>query len=336
MARASLADLSGEPTFLVGWRKGKRLLAGKVPVHEDVFDDLRSVCEKAQSLIARYDERAYEPEAQLEKGEQYFVIPSTDLPVPPSGRHAHPQLSKKTQRDGEEDVEPEDELEAVADIVALVGSSDLEEISATSLKDGRFSFYALVWPQENGVAAFVKKTSPTALIRPGYVYLKWGNTLKKITSPDLVLHSTMDVIITPDRVYALDQTAFQQLFADVKITLQDVPQRVRDLAAVLPKDSPLSAAAIATLVTHCGTRPSHAARLRRLAPRLAELELTGEKIRAVLKKHGVDPTTFLNEKNEFDFAAADVGKFLDMLDGRWFADDLSGEPRRADRFSKRK
>lgn len=332
MARTSLADLTGEPTFLVGWRKGKRLLAGKVPVHEDVFDDLRGVCEKAQSLIARYDKRVYEPEAQLEKGEQYFVIPTSDLPSPPSGRHAHPQLSKEAQSDGEE---PEDELEAVSDIVALVGSSELEEIPATSLKDGSFSFYALVWPQENGVAAFIKKTSPTALIRPGYVYLKWGNTLKKIESPDLVLHSTVDVIITPDRVYALDQTAFQQLFADVKITLQDVPQKVRALAAVLPEDSPLSAAAMATLVTHCGTRPSHAARLRRLAPRLAELELSGEKIRAVLEKHGVDPATFLNEKNEFDFAASDVGKFLDMLDGRWFADDLSGEPRRADRFSRR-
>jgi hypothetical protein len=70
-------------------------------------------------------------------------------------------------------------------------------------------------------------------------------------------------------------------------------------------------------------------------PRLEAGEFTPQKVREAITRHGEDPKTLLTDDDRFEFTEEQVGPFLDLLEGRWFEDDFSGERRRADRYSKR-
>lgn len=325
----SLPDLGAGPQLLMGWRKGNRLHGGYVPVHEDVAPELRGICDRATTAISSREQRTYEPDAHLEKNEQYFLLSIGDLPEPSSRRRSHPQLASDGQLPSE--------LAAVADLIALIRAPHLPQISATQLREGSFHFYAMVWSVDGaeGIVAFVKKADPVLTLESGRVFFQFGDTLKRVDRPDLALYDDIDVVVTPERVFALNQTAFERLFTDVKVVLQDVPERVADISKALQSVAPMTAAATAALLQRSRTRVSYASRLRRLVPRLSTLSITPDKVRDAIERHGDDPSRVLNDNNQFEFGEAEVGMFLDILEGRWFEDDLSGERRRADRYSKR-
>ena len=46
-------------------------------------------------------------------------------------------------------------------------------------------------------------------------YFQYGDTLKRLEDPDLVVDDRIDIIITHDRVAVLDDRSFQTLFSDV-------------------------------------------------------------------------------------------------------------------------
>lgn len=319
--------LEGDPVLLLGWREGSRLHAATVPVHDQATPELRDICERAIADIHKRDERAYEQTAQLESHEQYFSIAVEDLPAPSTRRHKHSQLvvDKKLPK----------ELDGLADALALIKAESLEQLHASRLSDGRFTFYAIVWTHDGGRTAFVKKADPVKTIRQGAVFFRYGDQLKKVEKPDMALFSTIDIVITPDHILALDQPAFQHLFSDIGLLLQDVPERVIEISDELAKAIPMTPTATAALLTRSKTRVSYASRLRQLVPRLQAGEFTPQKVREAITKHEEDPQTLLTDDDQFEFTEDKVGSFLDLLEGRWFEDDFSGERRRADRYSKR-
>jgi hypothetical protein len=58
-------------------------------------------------------------------------------------------------------------------------------------------------------------------------------------------------------------------------------------------------------------------------------------VRRSLNAHGIDPDLVFDANGHFSFALQNVGTFFDVIEGRYFEDDLGGERRRADRYSTR-
>jgi hypothetical protein len=58
-------------------------------------------------------------------------------------------------------------------------------------------------------------------------------------------------------------------------------------------------------------------------------------VRRSLNSHGIDPDLVFDANGHFSFTLQNVGTFFDVIEGRYFEDDLGGERRRADRYSTR-
>ena len=78
-------DFSEDPRLLVGYRSAqtKRLSGKRVSLHEDVFPELEAICHPALDHLRGARAREYEPFAELERGEEYFAVDVSDLPLHP-------------------------------------------------------------------------------------------------------------------------------------------------------------------------------------------------------------------------------------------------------------
>jgi hypothetical protein len=72
-----------------------------------------------------------------------------------------------------------------------------------------------------------------------------------------------------------------------------------------------------------------------LPDRLSKISLDTASVRRSLTAHGIDSDLLFDANGHFSFAGQNVGIFLDVIEGRYFEDDLGGERRRADRYSTR-
>lgn len=321
----STIDLTPEPRLLAGWRTShKRLEAQRFRLHEDVFGDLRGICAHALSNLNTWVERPYEPFAAAETNE-FFAIDIGDLPTHPP---IHPAPTAT----------PGSIAGDLADLVRLVRNVDgLDMIPRADIDEGGYSFYAICFPQaSNGMVGFVTKSDPFVVLRTGLRYYKYGDTLVSSERPDVALKPSVDLVVGADRLAILRMSAFTTLLGDTKVAFQAVGDDLIAMQAPLQPNVPLSVQALGSLALKAGNNLSFARRVRVLRDRLSELtNVTAGQIRASMQRHGVDPTRLLDPNDRFSFDTDEVGLFLDLLEGRFFEDDLSGERRRADRFSRR-
>jgi hypothetical protein len=117
---------------------------------------------------------------------------------------------------------------------------------------------------------------------------------------------------------------------------QAVPKYVSALTKVLQTTVPLSASAGAAVQSEALRLVSLARRLRVLPTRLAAIpDLNATLLRKSMRSHGVDPKFIIDRHGQLVFGVEHVGLFLDVAEGLYFEDDLTGEERRADRYSRR-
>jgi hypothetical protein len=342
-------DVEGDPRLILGWRPAMRRLAGgRVRLRDDVFGSLKQVPEEARARLASSRARPYQPTAELEEGEEHFLIPIGDLPSPPR-RHRRrtradgPVSAATGTVDGDEASlggaasDASATLPQVADLVALTRRvDDLESIDAGRLAEGSFLFYGIVLPGPAGNVAFIRRIDPVAVLRKGRAFFQYADALTAVRRPDFMLYPDVDLIIGPTAIAAFRRSALDQLLSDVRLVLQDVPANVGAVQSSLASKVPLTPAARHALEEYCSTRPSLAARLRTLPARIEQIDLTPDLLRKVLERHGEDSSLLVNMAGEFDFTGEQVRAFLDVAESRWFEDEFSGELRRADRYSIRR
>ncbi len=319
-------DISGDPRLVAGWRAGsKRLDAHRFNLHEDVFPTLRELCTPALNFAKVARARAFEPFAGLEEGEEYFVQDISTLPSRPPSKQPTAEEAGTADQD-------------TADLVRLVRVVDaLDEATRQDMENQRYSFYAICWPLNATMVGFVSKSSPIATLQAGVRYFRYGETLKTAERPDLALREGADLIVGADEIAILRPFAYTTLLGDVGVSFQAVPGDVTKIRDALSESIPLSDAACEALTARAQVLSSLARRLRLLPARLAALgTLDIKKVRASMKRHGVDPRELLDKDGNFTFEPERVDVFLDVIEGRYFEDDLGDEPRRADRYSRRK
>lgn len=313
-------DLAGDPVLVVGWRpKAKELAAAAVDLNEDAFDIARQIASQTLDYWQGCDQVSWHPDAGVEEGEEVLVLPAHELPaVHPDESVDDPQLAETAQLLG---------------LVLFPGG--LETLGPGQLADGRFRFCAVVW--EDGLdgrpVAIVAEHDPTFVLRRASHWFRFEGTLKATTPPDFTLPSRGDLIVTEEEIFIHSPATFDRLFSDVRALLNDVPAATAALKVSMAK-LPMTEATAQALEEVCATRPSLARRLQRLANHPVAQEITVDRLRPVVEKHGEDAADYLTD-DSLHLTPDKVRSWLDIVEGRWYEADFSDEPRRAARWSAR-
>jgi hypothetical protein len=329
--------LKGAPRLLVGWREGRRLSAYRVRLYEDVFGDLAKLCQPAVSQIQNYVERNFENFAGLDDSEYFWyahaALPSREGPI--TGHAASITVSHEIFVGAVEEntSSPNDDT---ADLVRLVKSVDgLQEATREDLDEGGYSFYAICWPHRRSMIGFVSRMNPMATLKPGFRYFQFGDAMTTAVRPDFSLREGADLVIGNEGTAILSPFSFEILLGDVGVRFDRVSDDVAAVRTALADTINLTSFAEEALLFEASRTRSYARRLRLLPDRLSKIGLDAETLRGSLIVHEVDPSLLFDENGNFSFDHRNVGMFFDVIEGRYFEDDLGGERRRADRYSTR-
>jgi hypothetical protein len=304
-------------------RSNKRLEAKRFELDQNVFDELRELCEPVATFVRAAHEKEYQQFGAVERGEEFFSYDISGFRRRPSVRPTAAAMPGS----------PEDDT---ADLVRIVRTVDaLEPLGRADIDAGGFSFYGICWPHDDTMIGFVSRNNPTRTLRPGLRYFRYSDRLRRAEHPDLELREGADLVVGIDRIAILREAAFSILLGDVGVIFAAVPGDVDLLQVALASTIPLTSDSMTALATE-GTRLlSYARRLRALPTRLRAMpNLTIDTVRRSMAAHGI-PEEMLIKDGKFAVGVEHVELFLDMMEGRYFEDDLSDEPRRADRFSHR-
>jgi hypothetical protein len=312
---------------------------------------MRDACSAALRLIFTTRGRMYEPNAQLESGEEHFELSVAELVmrVPPSARQTTRRGSDRPKKDfgnvaagageaaqGSSSADTDDP--ALLAILRSPGS--LNVINRTGFLRFIPLFYAIAWQQSEGNwVSFIRKANPRLLFKTGRRWCQYSDALKRVpTEPTFVLDQQIDVIVDAEKIVSFSGSALKNLFADLQLVQTEVPAYVRAASETIREHIPLSDQSIESLNAAGKRLQSVATRLYGLSTRLNELKehgsLTGERYREIA---GEDENALglLGSDGQFDFDENGALIFLDIIEGRYFEDDWTGSARRADRFSQR-
>jgi hypothetical protein len=313
-------DLAGDPRLLLGQRKSsKRIDVKRIEVHQDLFEDLRSIAQRAVAEIQRRDAKQYSTFAS-KTGDDYFDVDVSDIP------------QRRNRRKKEDDPEAYE----IASALAMVAECDNHPImSATELRNANPSLYAIVFESHGEYVGFIRNSSPRRPVRAGLKYLQYGDALRRIDPPDLAIDDDIDLVVAADRCAVITPSAFTTLFGDVGVAFQQVPANVTAIADALKQVIPLSPKTVSALSSTCGGRISDAKRLHHIVSQRKEAlkSLGSQEMKALLERRGLDGAV---QQGELMLIDDNISDFLDLVEGRLFDDDVTGEERRADSYSPRR
>jgi hypothetical protein len=287
--------------------------------------------------VQNYVERPFENFAALENNECFWyghaALPSHESRAVASDEllAAAPEVDIPFPEEDTPSLE-----EDTADLVRLVKSVDaLEEATREDLDEGGYSFYAICWPHRRSMIGFVSRMNPMATLKPGFRYFQFGNAMTTARRPDFALREGADLVVGDEGTAILAPYSFEILLGDVGVRFDGVADDVATVKTALAETIHLTQAAEEALIMEASRTRSYAKRLRLLPDRLRKLSLDTASVRRSLNVHEVDPSLLFDEDGNFSFTPQNVGMFFDVIEGRYFEDELGGERRRADRYSTR-
>lgn len=308
-----------DPFLVVGWREKGEITCRKMSIKDTLFDDIRSIASAHLEMLATSTQRDYEPSAAIEKGEEYFLVPTNVIPTKPT-------------QDGEQVASLLRQLHAI---------QTMPVASTTDLEDRTLLFYAFAFQQDatDEWLTFVRKVNPTSYFRAGRWWCTTEMGLKKLeVRPTFAFDNTFDLVVDGDNIYAVSAAAVRQLFTEVKLSTIYVKEYVNDFVQSLPDNVYLSQDSEEVLVDLAQRKVSFVSRVYGLANRLAEIsefsEFSASAIKEAIDDDEIVPD--LISGDEIILATEDHAKaFLDAVEGRFFRDFWTQRPRRADSYSSR-
>lgn len=308
-----------EPVLLLGRRKQSGLLeVCSLPLHEDTFEALREPCVRAWEGLANRSALTFQPHGHLETDECY-VIEVDELPQKPKGRRPRKR--------------PDDRPMQHADLLKAVQEADEHEAPANVIRSYDFNFYVIVFRDMEGAPlGFVRRISPTKALDASRNFFRVDHgSLKHVKTPDFAVDNMVDLIVLADRIVVLTASALDYLLKDVKLTFQRVPA----LAAMFRerlKPLGLTREAGDALEEVCQRSMRGARRLEEWGDGPGSQGLDAVDVRTAFNEQGLES---LVTDSKLHFDEANVVDVLDCLTGRLYGDPLSGERRRAEKYSRR-
>lgn len=315
----SAVDITGDPRLLLGRRKGsKRFDVHRVDVHEDLFDDLRAIAQEALDQLSEREAKTYSTFGAMTR-DDYFDVDVSDIPQRRDGRRK----------------EDDPEAYEIASALKMISETDNHPtMDADQLRDANPSLYAISFDSHGEYVGFIRNRNPRNVVKPGLRYLQYGDTLKRMDPPDLAIDGDIDIVVAPNRCAVLALGAFTTLFGDVGIAFQQVPGNVTSMTEALKNSFPLTDDSVDVLQVRCGRRVIDAKRLHHIVTQRRDAleDLSKKEMRTLLRTRSLESAL---ADNELSLDKDTVSDFLDLVEGRLFSDDLTGEERRADAYSSR-
>ena len=159
--------------------------------------------------------------------------------------------------------------------------------------------------------------------------------MTRVRRPDFALREGADLVVGAEGTAILSPYSFETLLGDVGVSFGHAGDDVATVKAALGAAIPLTPDAEKALLMEASRTRSYAKRLRLLPDRLSKINLDPVSLWHSLTAHGVDPNLLFDAEGNFSFNQQNVGMFFDVIEGRYFEDDLGRERRRADRYSTR-
>jgi len=327
-------------TLVLAKRRNKTLQGYKVEFAKGATDELRKVVAATIDLLGTLTPRQYEPSLAIKKGE-YLAVPDELVkqaapPLPPNSPSKATAASPGDEDTSGEDAEPAQEAtssttagngQATAHIETdpevrklLRSAAGLPPLPAKALSGQPFQFYAVVIGDIPELrSAFVRKHGPTTGLGKGRLLFAHGGRLTRVSEPLLALDPSFDLVVTPEGIAAISQSAFDNLFRDAATLVARYPHWATAFATLGLDDGDTE-----VLVQRCRRDGRLATRLRQIYES-GHLEAGKVTITAVLAQAdelGIDRAT-ISAKGRLDFAKPDVATLLKLLNDDIFIGGLS-------------
>jgi hypothetical protein len=328
--RWSSYELTGDPILVVGLRSGEDVEGYRVIVDVDLHPSLIEVAENALARVAKMEAVPYTP--YVNPGEdEYLSLDPAALTIAIDGEDAD-----------SEDVEtPGSQKEQTARLRRTIEHADtLPTIGAKNLIEriGDLYFQAVCMHCSPSVIGFVTKTSARQVIKRSGIPLGRDSTdrFKKITRPELILEGEVHAIMASEEIAVLNKPQFQFMVGDIGLVSQYVPAQMSRIGAQLAKHQmPLSVATQAAIEAKAIDSIQLAKRLDAFAARIEQIDVARVTSGSGFTGQDLKKAEFVNANGELDCAPDRVLELIDALEGRFFSDAFTGDPRRADHFRPR-
>jgi hypothetical protein len=271
---ANLPDVA----LVVAWREKGAFRFGQVDTAGEVTGYLRDLVNKFERQVRDLHSRPYSIEADLE-GDEYF---SADL------ENRAEEADLRTQI-------------VTVDAMEQVGSNDLPEKPIT--------FYAIVVGNRVGDRrAYVRKTNPMKVVKPGWLFFEFGETLRSISNPVFVLENEFDLILRSETIDIFNPKVFELLF----YTLTGVDASIRTWVRNVARSLPMSAPTLDLLSNACRTKARLRRRLHAIKQRGHLADVTMPRFRQELRRLNYPSARFIRN-GELSADPSDYGLLLQIL-----------------------
>ena len=332
--------LQGDPRLIVGYRQPSGIISCRqVELHKETFSFFKEVTNNAISRIQNLTRRQYAHFGALEEGE-YFFLETANIPKrPASKRQRHSTINQTPQNDYPDRSRQRNTpgTEELASAITMVDETDNHLVlSDDELRSGKkMQLYMISYSTDLGYIGFIRKSNPQKSISPGHRFFQYGEALKKVRTPDFVFDDKIDLIVGPDEIAIFSDKVVQVIFRDVKLVLESVEENINTVVNVFKNQLPMTEPGKVLLNEFCGKNPTNAKRIHELVQhRIADLMLDPDSFTRALSRHNLNH--LLSDDGEINLTVESIPSFFDFLEGRLFNDDHTQEPRRADRYSKRR
>lgn len=312
--------LQGDPRLIIGYRQPSGIIScRRVELHEETFRFFKEVTNNAISRIQTLTRRQYAYFGALEEDEYFFLKNSVIPERPLLNRGRSPGTTE------------------LASAIKMVKETDNHPVlSIDELRAGKkMQLYMISYYTDLGYIGFIRKSNPQKSISSGHRYFQYGEALKKVSTPDFVFDDKIDLIVGPDEVAIFSDKVVQVIFRDVKLVIESVNDNVNQVIDIFENQLPFTETGKELLYEFCSKGTTNAKRIYELIQgRIADLILDQNNFADALSRHNL--SHLLSDDGEINLTIESIPSFFDFLEGRLFNDDHTQEPRRADRYSKRR
>ncbi len=224
-----------------------------------------------------------------------------------------------------------------ASLVQMVRDShDQELLDASELADHHYAFYAIVWDGTDGEQiGFVRKRNARAILEKGQKFFRYEETLKSAAQPDFVLDTDVDLVVHGSTLYMLNENSARTLLNDAGLARTGIADNLMAIKDILGGSSSITAEASAAFVAVASRKINVARRLAQIPAFFDGLTIDAMKLRLAAEQRFSEPDAILDSAGVICVAEDGVESALDLIEGRLYRDDVSGQERRADRLSRR-
>jgi len=292
---------------ILGWRDKRELRGCRLDVHQDTYGALRSITEACLSHLGVATIRDYEPFAALESDQAMRIDGSGELP----------------------------ELDTAALLNLVAHAAALNRLAPAEMIN-KYLFYAIVWLRKGDaipVLAVVRKQNARTKLGTGT--FAYGEVLKSVKAPDFVLEHVADLIVHGTTLYLLNENSARLLLNDVGLARQGIADNVRVVKTILGGPNSMTPNAEAAIVAVAARKVNVARRLARMGSFFADRKIDRDKLKSAADRRCDSPREMISDAGIVCVTEDRVEEVLNLIEGRFYKDDVTDEERVAERVSRR-